>query len=155
MHGPAGSLADVFRERRVSLAPLRFGAGIKGKISDSWWYGVPVVSSSIGAEGMGPRELWGGLVADDTESFVDACVRLHEGFDLWKQSVIQGEFILKSEFTWSKLMSDLLSSLDQARKTRGGLGRDWIRQMMSQSFSNSYRYFGKWIQEKQKGSKPQ
>ena len=43
---------DIMRKYRLCLAPLRFGAGLKGKIVDSWQNGLPVVTTVIGAEGM-------------------------------------------------------------------------------------------------------
>eukprot|EP00947_MAST-08B_sp_MAST-8B-sp1_P006280 g6280.t1 len=61
--GHAASLEGVLTEARVLLAPLRFGAGIKGKIVDAWRYGLPVVATEIGAEGMkigGGRQGQGG-----------------------------------------------------------------------------------------------
>ena len=44
---------------RVLLAPLRFGAGLKGKIVDAWAHGLPVVTTPIGAEGMHAEEVRG------------------------------------------------------------------------------------------------
>lgn len=61
VRGVAETLDEVFGSARVSLAPLRFGAGIKGKISDSWSHGVPVVSTPVGFEGMCEAlPVWGG-----------------------------------------------------------------------------------------------
>ena len=55
--GPAKSL-NIMSKYRVCLAPLRFGAGLKGKIVDSWGHGLPVVSTPIGAEGMTGLSHW-------------------------------------------------------------------------------------------------
>ncbi|EFN50431.1 hypothetical protein CHLNCDRAFT_144035 [Chlorella variabilis] len=51
MKGFAPSL-DIMLRYRVLLAPLRYGAGLKGKVVDSWWHGLPVATTPIGAEGM-------------------------------------------------------------------------------------------------------
>ena len=51
LKGHAPSL-DILRSYRVLLAPLRFGAGLKGKIVDAWAHGLPVCTTPIGAEGM-------------------------------------------------------------------------------------------------------
>lgn len=67
-----GSTPDQFetlKKYRVNLAALRFGAGIKGKISDGWWAGTPVVTTPIGAEGMSDDLSWGGEIAVDQEDF--------------------------------------------------------------------------------------
>ncbi|PRW59577.1 glycosyl transferase [Chlorella sorokiniana] len=51
LKGFAPSL-DIMLQYRVLLAPLRYGAGLKGKVVDSWWHGLPVVTTPVGAEGM-------------------------------------------------------------------------------------------------------
>ena len=68
---------------RMSVVPLRYGAGIKGKIGTSLSYGLPCVSTSIGAEGMGLAEDDGVLVADEPADFAEAVVRLHQDDMLW------------------------------------------------------------------------
>ena len=50
---------QVMLSYRVLLAPLRYGAGLKGKIVDAWAHGLPVVTTPIGAEGMHADEVWG------------------------------------------------------------------------------------------------
>src|SRR6185437_9590273 len=62
IRGPVDDAVAMLSRHRVALAPLRFGAGIKGKILDSWQAGLPVVTTPIGAEGMGwkPDKPWGG-----------------------------------------------------------------------------------------------
>ncbi|NDG85749.1 MAG: glycosyltransferase, partial [Proteobacteria bacterium] len=52
VHGAARDLDEVFAKARVNLAPLRFGAGVKGKILEGFRYGLPVVTTSVGAEGL-------------------------------------------------------------------------------------------------------
>ena len=83
-----GWVADVtplFDAARVFVAPLRFGAGMKGKIGQSLSLGLPVVTTSIGAEGMDLRDETDVLIRDDPESFADAVVRLHDDETLWTE----------------------------------------------------------------------
>lgn len=77
--GPAKSL-DIMKKYRLCVAPLRFGAGLKGKIVDSWEHGLPVVTTPIGSEGMTGLSLIQMLAVDD-ESFFDsmAIVRCRDG----------------------------------------------------------------------------
>jgi hypothetical protein len=149
VHGPAQDLKQVFSGRRVSLAPLRFGAGIKGKISDSWWHGVPVASTSIGFEGMSDGAGWGGRVADTVESFALACVELHENEAEWKAACSSGFRILGTLFSGAVFDRDLEAGLSQAESGRAARGTDWVRQMMCHATLDSYRYFGKWLELKQ------
>jgi len=81
--GFVAELGDYFNRCRLSVAPLRTGAGIKGKIVTSAGYGVPCVATSLAAEGMGltaGREI---LVADGAEQFADAVVKLYSDESLW------------------------------------------------------------------------
>jgi GT2 family glycosyltransferase/glycosyltransferase involved in cell wall biosynthesis len=81
--GFVDDLDDLMAEARLSVAPLRYGAGIKGKIATCMAYGVPVVTTTIGAEGMSLRDGEDVLVADDPEAFADAVVSLYQNADLW------------------------------------------------------------------------
>jgi len=72
------------KTQRVGIAPLRYGAGIKGKIGDYFGCGLPCVTSSIGAEGMGLVNGQDALISDDADEFASAIVRLHTDADLWR-----------------------------------------------------------------------
>lgn len=83
--GAVADLAPHFAAVRLSIAPLRFGAGVKGKINTSQSYGVPVVSTPIGAEGMQlvhGESVW---IADGPEAFAAGVVRVHEDAALWSR----------------------------------------------------------------------
>jgi glycosyltransferase involved in cell wall biosynthesis len=83
---PLGYIADVqpyFSSCRVFVAPLRYGAGMKGKIGQSIAYGLPVVTTTIGAEGMGLVDGQHMLLADTPGAFADAVSRLYFESDLW------------------------------------------------------------------------
>jgi O-antigen biosynthesis protein len=69
----------------LSVAPLRFGAGIKGKINQSMAFGVPVVATSLAVEGMDLTDHEDILVADQPEDFARALVELYESEELWKR----------------------------------------------------------------------
>lgn len=77
---------DAYLNRcRVSIAPLRYGAGIKGKIGTSSSFGVPCVATTLAVEGMGMKDMVDVLVADDAESFADKLVNLYNDKVLWDQ----------------------------------------------------------------------
>src|SRR5207247_2151204 len=77
------NVRSFFDSVRLSVAPLRFGAGIKGKINQSMAFGVPVVATSIAVEGMGLIDHEDVLVADDPEDFARTLVELYEWEELW------------------------------------------------------------------------
>jgi glycosyltransferase involved in cell wall biosynthesis len=82
----AGLQTDVrpfFDSIRLSVAPLRFGAGVKGKINQSMAFGVPVVATSLAVEGMGLTDREDILVADEPKEFGRALIELYESEELW------------------------------------------------------------------------
>ncbi|HVY00475.1 MAG TPA: glycosyltransferase [Pseudorhodoplanes sp.] len=78
-------IAPLFQESRISVAPLRYGAGIKGKIVSSLSYGVPVVATSIAAEGMGLRHDFDALISDDPSEFARLVAAAYIDPALWNR----------------------------------------------------------------------
>ncbi|MDR0183429.1 glycosyltransferase family 4 protein [Lysobacter arvi] len=83
LHGRVEELAPFMDGCRVSIAPLRFGAGVKGKVNMAMSHGVPVVLTSIAAEGMHLVDGENALIADSAEEFAAAIVRLYGDPALW------------------------------------------------------------------------
>jgi GT2 family glycosyltransferase/glycosyltransferase involved in cell wall biosynthesis len=74
-----------FESVKLSVAPLRYGAGIKGKINQSMGFGVPVVATSLAVEGMGLIGREDVLVADEPEAFARALIELYQSEELWNR----------------------------------------------------------------------
>ena len=74
--GYVPSTTPYLQKSRISVAPLRYGAGMKGKIGEAMAHGLPVVTTSIGAEGMGLTDRENIIVADSPETFSNAVVEL-------------------------------------------------------------------------------
>src|SRR3546814_7909875 len=83
IHGHVPDIAPYMAGCRFAVAPLRYGAGVKGKVNLSMAHGQPVVSTPCAVEGMHLRDGHDVLVADDAAAFADAVVRLHEDEALW------------------------------------------------------------------------
>jgi tetratricopeptide (TPR) repeat protein len=83
--GYVEDVSSYFLSHRVFVAPLRYGAGMKGKIGQSLEYGLPVVSTSIGIEGMGLVPGQDGLVANTEEDFTQQVVKLYQNENLWNR----------------------------------------------------------------------
>jgi GT2 family glycosyltransferase/glycosyltransferase involved in cell wall biosynthesis len=81
--GYALYLAPYLESALVSVAPLRFGSGMKGKIGEAMAWGIPVVTTTIGAEGMGLQDGIDALIADAPEDFAQRIIQLHEKPELW------------------------------------------------------------------------
>jgi len=89
----------IFDRARVSVAPLRFGAGVKGKVNQSMALGVPTVVTSIAAEGMYLVHEENAMIADDPECFADAVVRLYSSSELWKRLSVNGRESVRQHFS--------------------------------------------------------
>src|SRR4029453_12733513 len=74
-----------FESVKLSVAPLRFGAGIKGKINQSMGFGVPVVATSLAVDGMPLTNRKDILVADEPQDFAHALIELYESEELWNR----------------------------------------------------------------------
>jgi GT2 family glycosyltransferase/glycosyltransferase involved in cell wall biosynthesis len=81
--GRIPDLHPVFEGARVFVAPIRYGAGVKGKIFSAFAHGVPVVTTSVGAEGMGLQNGAECLIADGAASFAEALVKTYHDEVLW------------------------------------------------------------------------
>ena len=92
--GWADDAFEVMENARVCLAPIRFGAGIKGKLLDAMICQTPSVTSTVGAEGMHRDEPWCGVIVDKNEKFIEACVKLYENKIIWEESQRNGTKIL-------------------------------------------------------------
>lgn len=90
MHGFVEDIVPYMDGARIAIAPLRFGAGVKGKINLSMAHGQPVVGTTCAVEGMHLRAGQDVLVADDATGFADAVVRLYQDPVLWQQLAAAG-----------------------------------------------------------------
>jgi GT2 family glycosyltransferase/glycosyltransferase involved in cell wall biosynthesis len=93
---------------RVTVVPLRFGAGMKGKVGQSLSRGLPMVSTSIGAEGMGIEEGIHAFIADTPEEFAARCVELYNNREKWNDFSERGKTLIDSQFS-SAMMRKRLS----------------------------------------------
>ena len=97
--GYVPDITPFFTGCRVSISPLRYGAGVKGKINLAMSYGVPVVATSSSIEGMYLTPGIDVLVGDDPEAFVDAVARVYNDAQLWESLVEGGRENIRSHFS--------------------------------------------------------
>lgn len=147
VYGQVGAVSETLSRYRVNLAPLRFGAGQKGKISDGWFSGTPCVTTSIGAEGMGSWK----EVADDSTSFAEKAARLYVDESLWSLRQKEGLELIISRFNQQAVMSAFVQVLSELAHTprRPNL----IRELLWYHGNRSTEYFSKWIEEKNRGER--
>lgn len=117
--GHVPDLEPLFAAARLSVAPLRYGAGVKGKIVSSLSYGVPVVATSIAAEGTGLVHRRNVLVADTPRAMAREIVRLLTDDELWLKLSVAGFDFFEATFSHKAGAPQILSLID--RLLTGGI----------------------------------
>ena len=113
--GHVEDLGRVHAQHRVFVSPVRYGTGIKTKNLAALSYGIPVVTTTIGAEGLNLRDGETVSIADDEESFAEAVVQLYQDHYLWrKRAKAAREHILR-QFSPEKLMAEVSQFIERVR----------------------------------------
>lgn len=151
VRGRAADLDSVIPQARIMLAPLRFGAGLKGKLFDAMVYGTPSVTTSIGIEGISDAQNWCGKVADEDEVFADAAVELYGNKTAWCDAQNRGIEMINNDFLMNhhvppfiEKLNDLIINVKAHRRNR------FISSMLVHHTMASHKYMSKWIEEKGK-----
>lgn len=142
---------EVMQKAKVLLAPIRFGAGLKGKLVDAMQNGTPSVTTTIGAEGMFGNLPANGCVEDDAKAFVKACINLYKNEMLWTEKQQNGFLIVNKRFNkfdfekrFAKALEDIYKHLHKKRR------RNFTGQILLHHTQQSTKYLSKWIEEKNK-----
>lgn len=147
-----GRAMDALAEmstHRINLAPLRFGAGLKGKIFDGFATGTPAVSTPIGLEGIVSDMEWGCVVAEDAASFAKAAVELYRDAERWKSAQVLQSEVAKQRFSskyWRPILArkleQMCSNLESVRT------ENFIGCMLRHHHHRSTEYMSRWIETK-------
>lgn len=153
LKGRAENLKDVLSKARVLLAPIPYGAGLKGKLLDAMRYGLPSVTSSIGAEGIQKGGAWNGFITDSPKEFVSKATLLYSSDAIWNDAQKTGNQILESRFkkeafkpSFSRLLSAYLENLHSHRE------KNYLARLLQHHTLQSTKYLSRWIEEKNKHS---
>jgi O-antigen biosynthesis protein len=112
--GYVPDVAPLFARARVFVAPVRFGAGVKGKVGEALAYAVPVVTTTIGAEGLDLRDGEEALIADSAADLAGAVVRLYRDAELWRHVSSKAHAHVERHFSprvVGKIVNDSVRSL--------------------------------------------
>ncbi|RTE51971.1 glycosyltransferase [Arenibacter aquaticus] len=149
--GHAANAQEVITRARLSLAPLNFGAGIKGKLLDSMLFGTPSITTHIGAEGICLDMPWNGCIANAPKDFAHAAVELYLDREKWLISQKNGMDIINSCYDKAVLQQRLSQKIEQVGTTlnqhRSG---NFIGAMLLHHSMASTKYMSKWITAKNK-----
>ena len=149
--GRAETVEEVFSKTKVLLAPIPFGAGIKGKLLESMRYGLPNITSTIGAEGMHGNMEWNGFIADNDEDFVEKAAELYTDENLWYKVQQAGYQLLEKRFNKEKFLPDFSEKLKIISATlQEHRNKNFFGQILQHHTLQSTKYMSKWIEEKHK-----
>lgn len=149
--GRAENVDVVCQQYRVMLAPLRFGAGVKGKFIDAMRNGLPSVTTTIGAESMVNRANWPGFVCDEVGEMISSAVKIYQDQSEWdrysKEALkLHTETYLEKDWTVTFLntISQYQSNLEGVRE------RNFTGAMLMHQIHQGTKYMSKWIELKNK-----
>lgn len=146
--GWADDALEVIGQAKVCLAPLRFGAGIKGKLLDAMLVGTPSITSDIGIEGMTTGNEWPGAIANDAEQFVQQAINLYQNEDEWNRVVANCGSALKM-FDAAPLGLHLIERIHGIQSTLTQHREDnFLGAMLNHHSMKSTQYMSQWIEVK-------
>jgi glycosyltransferase involved in cell wall biosynthesis len=147
--GRAKSVESVFNSAKVLLAPIPYGAGLKGKLLESMQLALPNVTSKIGAEAMHGTLAWNGFITNSDEEFIEKAIALYSNEELWntsqengvdlvnkryKKALFETEFVLKT--------NNFLSNLERHRN------QNFLGQILQHQTMQSTKFMSRWIELK-------
>jgi glycosyltransferase involved in cell wall biosynthesis len=149
--GRAPKAQEVVANARIVLAPLRFGAGVKGKLVEAMQCGTPSITTTIGAESMHGNLPWNGFITDNPQVFADEAVQLYNGKKLWLEAQYNGLAIINQRYSKAQFEEDfkkqilfLQTNLQQHRLA------NFIGAMLQHHMLSSTKYMSRWIEAKNK-----
>jgi FkbM family methyltransferase len=116
---------------RLGVAPLRCGAGIKGKVATTMGAGIPCVCTDIATEGMGIQDGVHALIANEPQQFAEAVISAYTDTELWNRLSRNGQSLVRERFGVEANRAALLQVLDKARALPLSLFVDYCREAPS------------------------
>ena len=147
--GFAKDANQVVKNAKVVLAPLNFGAGIKGKLTEAMLCGTPSVTTKIGAEGMHNNLPWNGFIGDNFTKFSNKAVQLYTDKNIWETSQKNGIDIINTIYSkekHGKLFFDKIDTIQQNLETHRIC--NFMGSVLQHQTLQATKYMSKWIEEK-------
>jgi Glycosyl transferases group 1 len=149
--GFAEDVNQVMQQAKVCVAPLQFGAGLKGKLVDAMQNGTPCVTTSIGAEGMYGKLEPNGYVVDKAQEFANKAAALYTNIDLWQEKQHNGFTVINKRFYkrlfQNKCMNAIEGLQEQLHTHRL---QNFTGQLLQYHTLQSTKFMSRWIEEKNK-----
>lgn len=140
---------QVMKAARICLAPLRFGAGIKGKLLDAMLCGTPNVTTPLGAEAMGDEQPWPGVVEHSASALACAAVALYQDQARWEQAQENARQLLARRYAQDVHGPALVARLERCQDELLQHRRsNFTGSMLRHHLHKSTQYMAQWIEAK-------
>lgn len=151
MKGWAPEAVAAFQTAKMCLAPLRFGAGLKGKVVDALQYGTPIVTTSIGAEGIFTQNEIPASFAKHTQDFIEKALSLYTNETHWHQTQQLGAQCVSSKFDKKQFISSFISHIHKLQQhIDKHRQQHFLGQIIQHQSLQATKFMSKWIEEKNK-----
>lgn len=147
--GRAESVANVYSKARVLLAPIPYGAGLKGKLFEAMQLGLPSITTKMGAEAMNGNLNWNGFITSDENDFIEKVIKLYNDKSLWETAQKNGYEIIEKRFKKELFTSDFMNRIDELQlDLKTHRNQNFLGQVLQHQSLQSTKYMSKWIEAK-------
>lgn len=149
--GRADDAKATIAKHKVLLAPIQFGAGVKGKFIDAMQTGTPSATTTVGAEAMKGDLDWNGFIEDDIAKFVQQAVKLYQDHEIWRKAQQNGIQIINQRYNKTKFEADFNNTIVRIFENLSPhREQNFIGQLLHFHNNQSTKYMSLWIEEKNK-----
>lgn len=146
--GRSDSVTDIYSKARVLLAPIPYGAGLKGKLFEAMQLGLPSVTTKMGSEGMHGNLHWNGFISDE-DDFVVKAIKLYNDKSLWETAQKNGYEIIEKRFKKELFESDFMNQVANLQENLNShRNQNFLGQILQHQSLQSTKYMSKWIEAK-------
>lgn len=149
--GRTENASAIIAKHKILLAPIQFGAGVKGKFIDAMQAGTPSITTTVGAEGMKGNLDWNGFIEDDLELFIAKALALYQDKNLWLQAQQNGIKIINERYSKNKFKDEFINRIETIFATlKNHRQLNFFGQLLHYHTAQSTKYMSLWIAEKNK-----
>jgi glycosyltransferase involved in cell wall biosynthesis len=147
--GRAIDAKETISKHKILLAPIQFGAGIKGKFIDAMQVGTPSVTTSVGAEAMKGNLNWNGIIENDPDLFIEEAVKLYQDKSAWQIAQQNGVKIINERYSAKSFSEPFIREIERlASDLIAHRQNNFFGQILNHHTAQSTKYMSLWIQEK-------
>lgn len=147
--GRAESVFEVYSKAKTLLAPIPYGAGLKGKLFEAMQLGLPSVTTKMGAEAMNGNIDWNGFITSDEADFVEKAIELYTNKNVWETAQKNGYKIIEKRFKKELYQTDFMNQVENLQENLNAhRNQNFLGQILQHQSLQSTKYMSKWIEAK-------